>query len=237
MATALDIINGSLSAIGALAPGEYLDPALATDALNMLNRFLDASSNDEFAVFYINETAYNVAGSTTWTIGPSGQIVAPRPLSIRSAFVRVAGIDYPVTVLNREQYNLIGLKQLNGPWPRAVYYQPTMPNGVLTFWSLPSTGEIHLFSLAALTDFSSITTAVNFPPGYEMWLLWELAKLLAPGYGKASMMQFLDAQAREFRSKIARTNMQPMQTVSFDPVIAMHGPDAGFIMHGGFGRP
>ena len=54
-----------------------------------------------------------------------------RPLSINSAFVRIntnsngtpiinGGLDYPVAVLNLENYNMIGLKTLNGPWPKAV---------------------------------------------------------------------------------------------------------------------
>ena len=52
-----------------------------------------------------------------------------RPLAIDSAFVRInttsnnqpvigGGLDYPVAVLNLEDYEMIGLKTLNGPWPK-----------------------------------------------------------------------------------------------------------------------
>jgi hypothetical protein len=34
------------------------------------------------------------------------------------------GLDYPVTILNLENYELIGLKTLSGFYPRALYYQP-----------------------------------------------------------------------------------------------------------------
>ena len=49
-----------------------------------------------------------------------------RPLTLNSCFVRIntysngqpitnGGLDYPVSVLNIEQYEMIGLKTLNGP--------------------------------------------------------------------------------------------------------------------------
>src|SRR5882672_1223687 len=75
---------------------------------------------------------------------------APRPLRINSAIVRVVNsitgtLDYPVAVLAYEEYQLIGIKTLPGPWPRALYYQPTEPLGILNYWPNPSQGEMHLY--------------------------------------------------------------------------------------------
>jgi len=232
------IIQSALSGIGALAPGEPLDPALAQDAFLMLNDMLDVESNNDFMVVSISEIIQNIGGGgTAWTIGPGAQINVARPLSINSAFVRVSSLDYRVAVINVEQYELIGLKQLNGPWPRAVYYQSTSPIGTLNFWPNPSSGEIHLFVNQQFTSFATINDTVLFPPGYNMWMRWQLALLLMPGYGKTdpSLASMVEKNITKAKAAIKRTNMKPLQSAQFDPNICDSRPrDAGWFLHGGF---
>lgn len=239
MTQPLDIINRALISIGALAPGETLEAVLATDAFNMLNMMLDSWSNDSFTVNSINEITANIAGSTDWTIGPTGTIVSTqRPLNINSAFVRVANIDYPVQILNVEQYELIGLKQLNGAWPKALFYNSGTPNGLIKFWPLPASGQIHLFCDLLFTKFSTLYDTVQIPQGYEMAMVWNLAELMMPGYGvtNPAITSMVSKNAARFLGTLKSTNMQPQQTVQFDP--AMVGNrlvrDAGWIMSGGF---
>lgn len=238
MTQPITIITSALSGIGALAPGEPLDPALAEDAFLMLNDMLDVASNNDFMVVSISEIIQTIAGGgTAWTIGPGAQINVPRPLSINSAFVRVAMLDYPVTVLNVEQYELIGLKQLNGPWPRALYYQSTSPIGTINFWPNPSSGEIHLFVKQLFTSFVTINDTVQFPPGYNMWMRWSLAFLLMPGYGLTdpALASMVTSNIRMAAAAIKRTNMRPMQQAQFDPNICDSKPrDAGWFLNGGF---
>jgi hypothetical protein len=237
MTQPIDIITRALSAIGAGAPGETVDPSLAQDALNMLNMLIDSSSNDAFAVTSINEIIAPIAGATDWTIGPSGTITSTqRPLTINSAFVRVSTIDYPVAILNVEQYELIGLKQLNGPWPRALWYNSGTPNGLIKFWPLPSSGEIHLFCDLLLTSFATINDTVVLPQGYELWLTWGLAELLCPGYGKLELIGVCKSNAARALGALKSTNMSPMQTVQFDPAMGgrNRAKDAGWIYSGGF---
>lgn len=160
-----------------------------------------------------------------------------RPLRINSAFVRVATIDYPVSVLNVEEYELIGLKSLNGPWPRALYYQPAAPVGNITFWPLPSSGEIHLYADTVLQQFNTLADVVQLPQGYNLALRFNLAELMMPEYGRSAhetaaiVMKF----AAEGRGLIKRTNMQPQPNARFDPLLmAQRRNDAGWYLHGGF---
>jgi len=171
-----------------------------------------------------------------------------RPLSINSAFVRVSttsngvpiyggGLDYPVSVLNLEQYNLIGLKSLNGPWPKAVYYQPSELLGNVTVWPNPSQGEMHLFADTVFTRYGTLYDSISLPQGYTMALRWCLAERLCPMYGKASQTQLamINAFAAQSRATIKRTNMKPAQIASYDDVIVSgRRKDAGWILHGGF---
>lgn len=233
----IDLIQSALSAIGASASGEPLEASLAQEAFLMLNDMLDMASNDDFMVVSISEVIATIAGATDWTIGPGGQINVARPLEINSAFVRVSSLDYPVTVLNVEQYELIGLKQLNGPWPRAVYYNSGSPVGLLKFWPLPSSGEIHLFVNQLFTRFATINDTIQFPPGYNMWIRWALAELLMPGYGKTSpaLVDMVRKNKVTAMAAIKSTNMTPMQTAQFDPRLPhSRASNAAWHLTGGF---
>jgi hypothetical protein len=197
----------------------------------------------------------NVNSDGTYTVNISQTVASTtinayyeRPLSINSAFVRVntnsngqpilnGGLDYPITILNLENYELIGLKTLNGPWPRALYYQPGESLGTITVWPNPSQGEMHIFADTLFQRFSSINDEIVIPQGYIMALRWCLAERLMPMYGKASptQIQMINGFAGHAKATIKRTNMRPMQVARFeDSLIVGKRADAGWILTGGF---
>ena len=197
----------------------------------------------------------NVNSNGTYTVNISQNVASTtinayyeRPLSINSAFVRVntnsngqpilnGGLDYPITILNLENYELIGLKTLNGPWPRALYYQPGETLGTVTVWPNPSQGEMHIFADTLFQRFTSINDEIIIPQGYIMALRWCLAERLMPMYGKASQtqIQMINGFAGHAKATIKRTNMKPMQVARFeDTLIVGKRADAGWILTGGF---
>ena len=161
-----------------------------------------------------------------------------RPLRINSAFVRVATLDYRVQPMNVEQYELIGLKTLEGPWPRWLYYQPSFPVGNITFWPVPGSGEMHMFCETVLSQFVTLSDVVTLPQGYAMALRWNLAELLLPEYGKSDQtaVSLIRSYAAESRAWVKRTNMHPPQEASFDPALtAMNRRnDSAWVFSGGF---
>jgi hypothetical protein len=168
---------------------------------------------------------------------------APRPLRVNSAIVRITTaiggtLDYNVRPISVEDYEKIGLKALAGPWPRVVYYQPSEPLGILNYWPNPNqSGEMHLFVDTVLNQFQSLGDTVILPQGANLAIRFSLAELLMPEYGKSDQgqMQMVTAQAAEGRAWVKRMNMQPIQTVSFDPVLMQQKrKDAGWINYGGF---
>jgi len=197
----------------------------------------------------------NVNSDGTYTVNISQTVASTtisayyeRPLNINSAFVRIntnengqpilnGGLDYPITILNLENYELIGLKTLNGPWPRALYYQPAETLGTITVWPNPSQGEMHIFSDTLFQRFTSINDEIVIPQGYYMALRWCLAERLMPMYGKASptQIQMINSFAGHAKATIKRTNMRPVQTARFeDTLIVGKRADAGWILSGGF---
>jgi hypothetical protein len=173
-----------------------------------------------------------------------------RPLSINSAFVRIntssnsqpivnGGLDYPVAILNVEDYEMIGLKTLSGPWPKALYYQPTETLGNIFVWPNPSQGEMHLFADTVFTRYSTLYDNIVLPQGYSMALRWCLAERMMPMYGKASQTQIgmINAYAAQSKATIKRTNMKPIQSARFaDALLSSRQRDAGWILSGGFFR-
>ena len=173
-----------------------------------------------------------------------------RPLTINSCFVRVntnsngtpivnGGLDYPMAVLNYEDYALIGLKTLNGPWPKALYYQPAETLGNIFLWPNPAQGEVHMFCDTLFSRYSSLSDNIVLPQGYLMALRWCLAEQLMPMYGKASQtqIQMIMKFSGQAKATIKRTNMKPPPVARYaDALLVGRSKDAGWILSGGFLR-
>lgn len=185
-----------------------------------------------------------INASGTYTVNISQTVASgsmagsyQRPIKINSGFVRVATLDYPMAPMNVETYELLGLKQLDGAWPKAFYYQPTNPLGNIAFWPNPSTGEVHLFADVLLQNFVTINDSIQLPPGYAMAMIWNLSKILMPSYGKKdpAMTQMIDEQARAGKAIIKKSNMQPQELSRFDDLpMPSKTNNASWILSGGF---
>lgn len=235
----LDIIKMAYKNIGALASGENLESSMANDAFDLLNDLLDQWSNSPYMIYNVNEIIFNlVSNQYVYTVGVGQQVNVAPPLVINQAFVRVSNIDYPVAILAVDDYELIGLKSLNGPWPRGLYYNLGAPNATLSVWPNPSSGEMHLFANSLLTNFTTINDTVVLPQGYKMALIWNLSQLLIPQFPSGASPEVIsrvDKFASEGLAHIRRTNMQPMPVSRMDDVlVATRQKDAGWILTGGF---
>jgi hypothetical protein len=171
-----------------------------------------------------------------------------KPLGIDSAYVRVnttsngqpilnGGLDYQVGILALDNYNQIGLKSLNGPWPKALYFNPNAQSGNVTVWPNPSQGEMHIFAQTLFSTYDNLYEDLVFPQGYSMALRWCLAERLMPMYGKVSAVQIgmINAYASQAKATLKRTNMKPVIVSSFpDAMLSGRARDAGWILTGGF---
>lgn len=214
---------------GNIALGQYLTGSGVTAGTKVVAFLTGAGLTGTYTV-----SASQTVNSTTLTT------YYQRPLRINSGYVLVSSLSYPVTPINVEQYEQIGFKTLNGPWPRIVYYQPSFPVGNLTYWPVPGSGEIHLFAETVLQGFANLSDTVDLPQGYNMYLRWNLAELLMPEYGKNDpvITQMIMKNAAESRAWVKRTNMQPPAQANFpDALVSMHRVgDASFIFSGGFNQ-
>lgn len=223
---------------GALSVGQTISGTGVSTGTAITAYGTGRGSNGSNALGTYSVNISQTVGSTALTT------YAVRPLRINSAFVRltnaVAGtLDYQVSPINLENYETIGIKSLPGAWPRAVYYQPSEPVGVLNYWPNPNqVSEMHLFCDTVLNQFQTLADTITLPPGYNMALRFNLAELLMPenGVKDQAVIQMVMKQAAESRAWVKRTNMQPIQTARFDPVLTPRGrrAPADWIMSGGF---
>ena len=228
---------------GAVAIGQTLSGTGITPGTTIVQMLTGAGGNvNELGTYQVNIS--QTVSSTAINL------YYQRPLNIDSSFVRIntnsngvpiinGGLDYPVAVLNVEDYEMIGLKTLNGPWPKALYYQPAETLGNIFVWPNPAQGEMHMFVNTLFQRFVTQNDYINLPQGYSMALRWCLAERLMPMYGKASATQIamIVAYAAQGKATIKRTNMKPVQSARFnDALLSSRQKDAGWILTGGFFR-
>ena len=232
-------VTGILS--GALAQGQTLSGTGITAGTRITQTLTGAGGNiNEVGTYQVNVN--QTVASTTITA------YYQKPLGIDSAFVRVnttsngqpitgGGLDYPMSILALQDYEMIGLKTLNGPWPKALYFNPNSDSGNLFIWPSPSQGELHLFANTLFSRYESMYEDLFLPQGYSMCLRWCLAERLMPMYGKASPTQITMIQtfAGQAKATLKRTNMSPLQTARYpDALLTGRAKDAGWILTGGF---
>jgi hypothetical protein len=232
-------VTGILS--GALAQGQTLSGTGITAGTKITQFLTGAGGNiNEEGTYQVNIN--QTVASTTITA------YYQKPLNLDSAFVRVnttsngqpitgGGLDYPMSVLALQDYEMIGLKTLSGPWPKAVYFNPGAESGNLFVWPSPSQGELHLFANTLFSRYNSMYEDITLPQGYAMCLRWCLAERLMPMYGKASPTQITMIQtfAGQAKATIKRTNMAPLAVARYpDALQTGRAKDAGWILTGGF---
>jgi hypothetical protein len=228
---------------GAICVGQTLSGTGITAGTKIVAMLTGAGNNVNEAGTYTVSISQTVASTTI-----TGYY--QRPLSIDSAFVRIntnsngvpivnGGLDYPIAVLAVEEYEMIGLKTLNGPWPKALYYQPSETLGNIYVWPNPSQGEMHIFTDNLFQNYGSLYDPVILPQGYTMALRWCLAERLMPMYGKSNSQQLamITGFAAQAKATVKRINMKPVQSARFaDAMLASRQKDAGWILSGGFFR-
>lgn len=222
MATAADLIKYAMHELGVLGAGKTPTANEQTDCLFMLNAMLETWSNDSLLVPFRTQISHTLDGSTSYTIGSTGDISATRPTYIDSAYVTKNSTDFPVTVLrDRSAYDRISDKDISGT-PRFIYYEPTLSDGTLyVYYAGDSTHTLYLNTRGQLTEFTDTTTDIALAPGYKEAIYSNLAISVAPMF-EVSVTQETVKKAKDSKSAIKRLNRQ-IPLMQYDPAIPSRG--------------
>ena len=188
MTTTADIIYGSLRLIGVLAEGETPSSETAQDALTAMNQMIDSWNTERLAVFSTQDQVVTwPPNARSRTMGPTGEIVALRPVLVDDAsYFRdpSSGISFGLKLINQQQYNGIAVKTVTSTYPQVMWVNMTYPNIEMYVYPVPTKVlEFHIVSVQELSAPANLSTDLAFPPGYLRAFRYNLACELAPEFG------------------------------------------------------
>lgn len=132
-----------------------------------------------------------VAGTATYTLGPSGTVDMTKPLRVVEAYYADAnGVRRPLTPLAWADYVRLSTVNQSGSVNSYFVNKQATQLSVL-FWPAPdttaATGTGHLVLQTQVTNFINLTETMNFPLEWRIALRWGLADELATGQPQAIM--------------------------------------------------
>lgn len=209
MATANDIITRAYQSAGILGESETPTAAMASDGLVYLNDMIEDWGNQHLTIYQDIEEQVTMDGSTSYTWGSGGAISTTRPLKITNAFFRINGgsIDYPVTVLTKDEYDDISYKTTDSDVVDSVYLYNTYPLAELFVYPVPTSGTLFITTWKPLTSLASLTTSLALPNGYNRALRLNLAVELQSEF--AVIDDRLAQRAAKALGNIKRVNSKP----------------------------
>lgn len=212
MATALDIIKRSMRMFSAIGQGNAPTASEASDALNALNAMIDSWSISRLAVYQILEENFTWAsGSSSQTIGPSGNFNTVRPNRIDGGFSRINNVDYLFRVIDRREYDSIAVKTTQSTYPNVIFYDPVVTLGTLYAYPVPNaTLSVYIRSWKQLQSFTALTDTLTLPPGYQRALEYNLAVELNTEYPDLPLPDTVRQKAVESLSQIKTLNAPTM---------------------------
>lgn len=210
MATAADIINGSLRLLGVLAEGEVPSAETSQDALTAMQQMIESWNTERLSVFSTQDQVFTwPAGQLNRTLGPSGNFVGNRPVLLDDATYFKdpgTGVSYGIKFINQQQYDGIAVKTVTSTYPQVIFVNNTFPDIDMYVYPRPTRDlEWHFISVEELTQPVTLATQLRFPPGYLRAFRYNLACEFAPEFGVEPSPQV---------SRIAMTSKRSLKRIN-----------------------
>lgn len=214
MATGQTLVNRAMRLLGLINSGESPTSTESDDALIAINAMLDSWRNDRLMTYALQDESLTlVAADFSYTIGSGGQLNTTRPVSIESCYCRANSLDYPVRVIQFDEWNSIVDKTATSDIPEVVYYEPTMATGTLLVWPVPTTANVlHLTTRVPLTALV-LGTTVSLPPGWEDAIASNGAIAIAAEF-QIDPRQSVVKMSQDSLKGIKRINSRPIKAYS-----------------------
>jgi len=209
-----DIITDALTTCGVIDATETITTADKTRCSFVLNILLKSLPIETWLLWCYTDVAVPLtSGTSTYTIGPSGDVVGVRPLRIAKGWLRntnvTPNVDQPMTQLARTDYDMLTPKQTPGI-PVNFYYDPQLTNGVLYTWPVINTSgyTVYLSCQRTIQDVASTgsasTETFDLPQEWFQPLRWILADEISHEYVlNLQKVQMIRERAEMWREKMS----------------------------------
>jgi hypothetical protein len=207
MTTISTIVSDTLADANIIDRGETASGDDAQTVLSLLNQMLAMWAVENVNVYAQQETSFTPTGALSYTVGTGANVNMARPARIDQAYWRLAGVDYPITIIPTfEQYEGIAQKTQAGE-PQYAFYLPSYPTGTLYLYPQPSTGTVHLVSNVALPTANVLADTLTLPPEYVLPIRSNLTLLVCGAYG-APVRPAIAATAAASLRTLKRNNLR-----------------------------
>ena len=209
-----DLILAAYLEFNYIAAGEPLPDEDALFGLQKANLILDEWTTDENYVFNRAVQLFNYTANHQPTlIGPTAvnpdiTLAGPRVTEVESAGWMLNGVKVPLDVYDDDAWAAVSIKTQTAVSPIALYFSPTVPNGSIYLWPIPTTSsQLELMMWNMLDQIPDLTTQLDLAPGYQMALTMTLAEMLESSIFKTSTPALV-ANANRARLKIQSRNVE-----------------------------
>lgn len=201
MPTVSELIHSSMRLIGAIAAGELLETNELDDAFVSLNQMLSSWDTEGASLVARKRLLVSV-------FGINGPYALPeRPVRIESASVAAGGIDSQLELVDSAGWESTPEKQAQSVYVRRLFCDYAYPAASVYIAPIPRLGgQLEMWVYVPITQFATLATVVDLPPGYEMAVRYNFAIALLPEYPRSQVDPTLPAQAQAYKASIVQLN-------------------------------
>jgi hypothetical protein len=213
--TVTDIITEALTHLGVYAPGDPLAASDLSSAYFTLQGIVDGWGAQPLTIY--NRSVLGsfslTSGKSSYTIGTSGTdwIASFLPPEIDLVTMKNGTLEYPpMRMLTAEEWARIGLKGLQSNIVTECWPDYGAASHTLNFFPQPNaTIPVTLYLLTPLQRFTSASNVVQFPPGYQEALTFELALKCSSKFG-AQVPAWLPLAFQDAKANIKAANFDAL---------------------------
>ena len=229
MATVADLCTQALQRLMVLQSDETPSAADLSTSFTVLNQLMDQWAGERLTIPNITRTTWTiVSGTSSYSVGTGATINAARPVFVNSfAFSDSAvtpAVELPMVRLTDEAYAAYPIKTLTSPRPQYAWYNPTYPTGTVILLPVPTSSTLTgvMYAQTAVAQFSATSDTVSLPPGYQRFIITNLALDLAPMYEREPTTSLIQA-AMDSKAGIMRDNIK-LYDLTIDRGALVQGP-------------
>lgn len=229
------IITNAMRTLGVLGAADSAPGGEDNEfALSVYNGVLGQFNLRERKAYFMRHQSFTfTTARTSYTIGTSANsanfvvTAGDRPVKIERAQLVLVSTDpdtfWEVAVYNWPDYSLLTVPGLTSTYPFAIYYEPSVPNGVIyPYPTSPSetSNQLRLWWWNQLLTvaMADISSELDLPPGLERALTLRLAVALWLSFPKRTDLEELKRQERIAVADFESPNRPPPRISTTDGI-------------------
>ena len=188
------IINDAMHDAGLLGEGEEPNSEALAVNFRRLNDIINLWQTQGLKLFYLQEvTIPLVASQSLYTMGPTGNVVMPKPSRVLSGYVLDAGSNArrPMEALSWDEWTTLGQVVGNAGSISSYFVDKQVSLLKVNFWPPPDATEalntVKLLTQVQATNQINLEDEMQFPQEWRIALRWGLADDIATGQPQTIM--------------------------------------------------